>query len=236
MTDPVSSASDEGPIRPSPRPGRMASGTLIAAGAALAMVAIVVVVFFQSVNGTHDMANMGTSENSGSQPASASPTVHDMSNMSSAELDLMFIDGMIPHHQSAIAMAETALEAGERDEITQLAEEIIVAQQAEIDQLQDWRDEWFPGAPESGGMPGMGDMAGMGMSESDMQALRDADPFDQAFMDEMIPHHESAIAMANEILKTTERPELTQLAEEIIAAQEREIEQMRAWRAEWFGE
>jgi uncharacterized protein (DUF305 family) len=173
-----------------------------------------------------------------SEPTATSGMGHDMRGtpMAGAEMDLMFIDSMIPHHQSAIDMAEIAREQGEHAEIRQLADEIIAAQQAEIDQMLAWREEWFPGAEQSGGMPGMGDMAGMSMSEADIQALRDADPFDQAFIDGMIPHHESAVMMAQEILKTTDRPEIRQLAEEIIAAQETEIEQMRQWRAEWFGE
>jgi len=218
----------------------MASGTLLTIGFSLAIVTFVVVVFFRSMGGTHDMANMGNSGNSNSQSAVASATVHDMAgmstDMSSAELDLMFIDGMILHHQSAVDMAEIALEQGERPEIATLAQEIITSQQAEVDRMRAWRDAWFPGEPTAGGMPGMTDVAGMSMSASDMETRRVAEPFDQAFIDEMVPHHESAVMMAEEIITTTERPEIRQLAEAIIVAQDAEIEQMRGWRTEWFGE
>jgi uncharacterized protein (DUF305 family) len=45
---------------------------------------------------------------------------------------------MIPHHQSAIDMAEAYLEHGDDPELTNLANEIIAAQQEEIEFLQNW--------------------------------------------------------------------------------------------------
>ncbi|MDQ3548731.1 MAG: DUF305 domain-containing protein [Chloroflexota bacterium] len=162
--------------------------------------------------------------------ASGSPMSGDM------DMDLAFIDGMIVHHQSAIDMAGIALEEAEHPELEQLANDIIAAQQSEIEQMSAWRDEWFPGAEPSMGMPGMEDMAGMEMSAEDMQMLREADPFDEMFMEMMIEHHQSAITIAQEIQTTTERPELQELAGEIITSQQAEIDQMNAWLAEWYGQ
>jgi uncharacterized protein (DUF305 family) len=45
---------------------------------------------------------------------------------------------MIPHHQSAIDMAEAFLQHSDNPELTNLANEIIAAQQEEIEFLQNW--------------------------------------------------------------------------------------------------
>lgn len=63
-----------------------------------------------------------------------------------APFDLRFIDAMIPHHEGAIQMAQAALTSAQHDEIKQMAQAIIDAQQAEIAQLQEWRAAWYPDA------------------------------------------------------------------------------------------
>lgn len=58
---------------------------------------------------------------------------------------------------------------------------------------------------------------------------------DRHFIEEMIPHHDGAIAMAELALERSKRPEILALSKGIIEAQKRENEQMRAWYADWFG-
>lgn len=57
--------------------------------------------------------------------------------------------------------------------------------------------------------------------------------FDNAFVDEMIVHHEGAVDMAKLVLISTTRPELLKMAQEIIDVQTKEINQMKAWKVEW---
>jgi uncharacterized protein (DUF305 family) len=59
------------------------------------------------------------------------------------EFDLRFINGMIPHHEGALAMAQDALEKSSRPEVQQLAQDILSTQQVEIDQMQQWRKDWY---------------------------------------------------------------------------------------------
>lgn len=60
-----------------------------------------------------------------------------------AEFDLRFINGMIAHHEGAINMAQDALSKSKHPEIKQLAQEIATSQQAEIEQMKQWRQAWY---------------------------------------------------------------------------------------------
>ena len=52
--------------------------------------------------------------------------------------DVAFAAGMLPHHIGAVKMAEVELKNGKNPEMRKLAEDIINAQQAEIEQMQKW--------------------------------------------------------------------------------------------------
>lgn len=160
-----------------------------------------------------------------------------------ATYDLRFIDGMIPHHEGALVMAEAALAHSQRPEIRQLAENIIAAQQVEIAQMQEWRAAWYPDAPPEPIMYHAEMNHDMPMSEEMIAAMRmdmdlgkADDGFDQRFIDAMIPHHEGAVKMAEDLKVKSTRPELQALADEIIASQQAEIDQMKQWRQEWYGQ
>jgi len=56
--------------------------------------------------------------------------------------DLLFVEMMTAHHQGAIEMANTELRNGSLPEVKRLAQQIIDDQQAEIDQFQQWQQEW----------------------------------------------------------------------------------------------
>jgi uncharacterized protein (DUF305 family) len=81
----------------------------------------------------------------------------------------------------------------------------------------------------------MGQMRSMGMM-MDPQSLADEKPFDRAFIDSMIPHHQSAIEMAGVARDRTDNPEIEELANNIVEAQRCEISQMKQWRERWYRE
>ena len=158
------------------------------------------------------------------------------------EFDQAFIDMMVPHHEGATEMARIAQERAEHPEIREMANAIVAAQEPEIALMREWRQQWYGSSdtPSMSEMPMVGGMAGMADPETmdmaaEVEALRNApEPFDLAFIDAMIAHHESAIEAARLGLEQSTRPEVTDLAQAIIEGQQREIDQLRAWREAWY--
>jgi uncharacterized protein (DUF305 family) len=148
--------------------------------------------------------------------------------------DERFIDAMVPHHQGAIEMAKVALKHAEHEEIIQLSRNIISSQQAEIEELKSIKQEEF-GTSNVPMEMSPEQMRGMGMM-MDPQQLANQKPFDEAFIDAMIPHHQSAIEMAQVAYRESDNPEIKALAESIVDAQTREIAQMEGWRKQWYQE
>src|SRR3989344_8494009 len=62
-----------------------------------------------------------------------------------------------------------------------------------------------------------------------------AGSLDAHFIEQMIPHHEDAITMAQLALQKSQRPEIRQLAQAIIDSQSKEIDQMKTWYKAWYG-
>ena len=61
------------------------------------------------------------------------------------------------------------------------------------------------------------------------------DSFDKSFIEEMVVHHEGAVAMASLALKNAKHQEVRILAGAIISAQNKEIFQMKEWYQSWYG-
>lgn len=178
--------------------------------------------------GGDDMAGMDHNQDSTSDDMAAmESTTNELAALNGAEFEIAFLDAMIPHHQSAIDMAQIALERGQREEIKTLAQAIITAQEAEIDQMTTWLNDWHGRAPS-------GEDHGMTMADA-TENLRTmaAEEFDLAFVNAMIPHHETAVQMAELVAERTARAELQTMATDIITSQQAEIDQMNQWATAW---
>ena len=138
--------------------------------------------------------------------------------------DRAFAAAMVPHHESAVDMAEIALRRGESAFVRGLARDVVRSQTAEIATLRREDAQLAEAGVERGALGVPAHMTGMDM---DAAELRTAERFDRAFMEMMTEHHRGAIAMARAELGRGEDPQLRELARSIIAEQEREIREMR---------
>jgi uncharacterized protein (DUF305 family) len=157
--------------------------------------------------------------------------------------DLRFIDAMVPHHQGAVKMAQEALQKSKRPEIKKLAQSIIADQDQEIAQMQQWRKSWYASAAATPMAWNTGTKTMMPMTQAQMKSMMMEmnlgaadDQFDLRFINAMIPHHQSAIDMANNALKASKRPEIQKLSSAIKTSQQAEIAQMKQWQKAWYSQ
>jgi uncharacterized protein (DUF305 family) len=146
--------------------------------------------------------------------------------------DLQFIDQMIPHHEGALMSSEHMISNSKRPEMRQLYENIQKSQSEQIEQMQEWRKEWYPDAGQPSGMMGeeqTGSMMGNGMMDGSIQGMMGGNALDTMFLKMMIPHHQMAVNMSDEALSKAEHPELRELAQEIRDEQSSEIKLMQGY-------
>jgi len=151
-----------------------------------------------------------------------------MSVAPTGQPDIDFMQGMIPHHQGAIDMANVVKQFGKDPEIGVLAENIIKAQQGEIALMRNWLASadkaTLPTVPASI----EGNKAAMSVMMDAMMEPYTGDA-DVDFVKGMIPHHQAAIDMAKVALEHAKDPAVLKLAQDVVTAQEGEITFMRGW-------
>ncbi|MCA9834044.1 MAG: DUF305 domain-containing protein [Thermomicrobiales bacterium] len=178
--------------------------------------------------------------------------------------DLAYIDTMIPHHSSVIALSERAIGELKDGRLVEIAQAVLDTQPGEIEQLKSFRAEWYPDEPVeisddrmmemmmvtmAGSMDGCTPMdhASMMDTDSDMdhmvlmdseaivKAFENADNKDLSFIDLVVPHHQMAVRQSQVGLELAEHDELRALLDDVIAAQTAEIEELLAIREEIEG-
>ena len=156
-----------------------------------------------------------------SQSATASTHSSTLKNLGMNEI--MFAQGMMPHHQQAIEMSNMALKNGGSSEVKKLAKGIIASQGKEISQLKYWLTA-TKSSMTMGHDMGMGGM----LTKKDLIALKKlkGSKFDAAFLKAMIAHHEGALEMVS-MLDRTKNSEAKKIAIDIQAGQSGEITLMK---------
>ncbi len=172
-----------------------------------------------------------------STTATSSPRRHTVA-------DVAFMQGMIGHHAQALEMAALVPGRSSRPEMEGLAERIIVSQRDEIAIMRSWLRDHGEAVPpdaathgEHAGHNAATPMPGM-LSPAQMDSLRSATGavFDRLFLQYMIQHHEGALVMVADLLRTpgaAQEPMVFQFMSDVDADQRAEIRRMKALLTQW---
>lgn len=156
-------------------------------------------------------------------------------NAASAPYEVQFLDTMIAHHETAIEAAQLAPTRAGRQELKDLAKNIIARDRAEIDRMRELRQRYFSGAAPAvnADLPGMSDA----MKAVDLEKLDDLkeSPFDLEFIRQMTSDREGAALMAqDEVARWSNgsgnaeiRDSLRQLAQTIVDSQNTDIKELK---------
>lgn len=145
--------------------------------------------------------------------------------------DAAFAAGMVPHHQGAVEMAKLELVQGKDLVLRKLAENIVQTQQQEIEQMNRFLASKPAYAVQAKSLSAMNlayIKAIEPMHEKMMQGMMQADP-DTAFAAGMLAHHEGAVEMAKLEWRYGKNKAIRELAQNILHAQQGEIELMDGW-------
>lgn len=141
-------------------------------------------------------------------------------------VEVDFLQMMIPHHQGAVQMALYEVAHGTDKEMIQLAKSIIAEQHIEIQMMNALlpvaRSEKQQGRDIS-------DRWNVSMQEmmKNMPPENELTNIDTAFAKVMLPHHQAGIDMAKVMLQYGNNKAVKRMAEMIISSQQVEIEQMK---------
>lgn len=83
-----------------------------------------------------------TIEKPSDESMSMSSAVQELETKSGDDYDKAFIDHMIVHHESALAMAKLSQERAKHEEIKTVSNEIIKSQTVEINKMKNWYTAW----------------------------------------------------------------------------------------------
>lgn len=146
-----------------------------------------------------------------------------------AKFEIRFMEDMIDHHAMAVQVSTLCLQKSPHPELKTLCANIVTSQSQESREMQSWLARWYgiAYAPQ--------------MTNGDMQmiarmAAMPAQEFEMEFLKMMIRHHWKAVVMATKCIDKAFHPELEGLCEDIVIAQSAEIEQLRTWLCDWYGE
>lgn len=143
-----------------------------------------------------------------------------------------FIECMIPHHEAAIYMCENLLKYRTYPPLQKIAEDIIATQTRGIEQMKHiyMTAPFFPNTRQN---VEKYITTYLSITKNMINKMRNSPrtrSINLNFVNEMIPHHEGAVEMCNNLLQYNIDPRLKKVAEDIIREQSKGIKQLEEVR------
>ncbi|MEN9411586.1 MAG: hypothetical protein RIQ92_23 [Actinomycetota bacterium] len=156
-------------------------------------------------------------------PNGANASSHAKSLKNLGMNEIMFAQMMIPHHEQAISISETALKKSRNQAILKLSRQIKSLQSSEKNQLS----YWLKATGSSMTMDHDMKMSGM-LTIKELASLKrlTGTDFDRTFLQLMIKHHQGALEMLD-LISDSKNLEAKALAKAIKSAQSKEITSMQ---------
>jgi len=152
------------------------------------------------------------------------------------DFDADFANMMIPHHRGAVDMSEQYLTKAKDEKIKSIAQNIITSQKAEIEELKklianhkpvESKKEHSDGGHGADGHNEL--MDAMKAMMDKMKGMKMSGDADKDFVTMMIPHHESAVDMAENQISHGKNVDLKKFAQKVINDQSKEIKEFQNW-------
>jgi uncharacterized protein (DUF305 family) len=145
---------------------------------------------------------------------------------SQARFEENFLSDMIDHHLVGEKMAELAATRATHPELRALASMIQTSQQAQIESMRDWLEEWHEVEYET-------EIDERGQRRLAALGELSGEEFEREFMAEMALHHADAIEAASEALLRSYHADVISLARDILSLQADELALLRIWLNQW---
>jgi uncharacterized protein (DUF305 family) len=147
------------------------------------------------------------------------------------DFDYDFANLMIMQHQIANEMSRIEIKKGKDEIIKKMANGIIVAQEIEIRQMQQFLKSYKIVITQNQVSNSYKITLAMKAMIERMSKMNRSENVDKDYVAMMIPHHKSAVLIANQQLKFGREIVLLELSKNIIEDQGFEIQEFKKWQA-----
>lgn len=136
-------------------------------------------------------------------------------------LDLRYVNAMIAHHRGAMLLAEQTASKTQRQEMKDLSAKILTDEPVAIAELYAWKKNWY------GDTKQVRDPAVPNLGSYD-------EKFDLRFLNALVAHHESGLAMTTDVKTKSSRTEVLNNADAVDTFLTTTLKLFKDWRLAWY--